>query len=214
MLSLVICVLLSYLIGSIPSSIIVSKLVRGIDIREYGSGNAGFANVARVLGWKPASIVLIFDLLKGFAVTYWLASYFVPAVPLGPEATRMAAGTAAVTGHIWTIFASFRGGKGVLTALGMFLALLPIPTIACAFVAGAVMYVFGYVSLGSMMGGICLPVMAGTQKYIYGSPIPDVLFAFSILIALLILFTHRSNIGRLLNGTERKIGKTGTEATP
>jgi len=214
MIQFIICIILSYLIGSIPTSIIIAKITRGIDIRKYGSGNAGFTNVARVLGWKPAVIVLAIDLFKGFAVTFWLPGIFTLPDGLEPVISQILCGTAAVIGHIWTLFASFKGGKGVLTALGMFLALLPLPTFVCAAVAGLLMYIFRYVSLGSITGGICLPLITGAQKYIFRIQIPDVLFIFSILIACLIIYTHRTNIKRLLNGTETKIGRIKTDVHP
>ncbi len=214
MAQIFICIVLSYLVGSIPTSIIVSKLIRGIDIRNYGSGNAGFANTARVLGWRPAAIVFIFDLAKGFAVTFWLPDLFIAGAGIQTVIVQILSGTAAVVGHIWTIFASFKGGKGVLTALGMFLALLPFPTILCAVIAGLMMYFFKFVSLGSITGGVCLPILTGIQKYLFGAQIPGILFLFSIVIAVLIVFTHRANIKRLMSGTETRIGRIKMNENP
>ncbi|MGB8357216.1 MAG: glycerol-3-phosphate 1-O-acyltransferase PlsY, partial [Bacteroidales bacterium] len=199
--STVIALILSYLAGSIPSAVWAGKIFHGIDIREHGSGNAGATNTIRVLGWKTGIPVLIFDLAKG-----WLAAslpLFLNAAPVGSSlmtALQIACGVAAITGHLFPVFAGFRGGKGVATTFGVLLALQPFLTLTCVGIFLVVLLISGYVSLSSVIAGIMLPVLLMTVFHT-----PSVLFRiFSVVIALALIVTHRKNIGRLFRGEEKK----------
>ncbi len=200
----VIALILSYLAGSIPSAVWAGKLFHGIDIREHGSGNAGATNTIRILGWKTGIPVLIFDLAKG-----WLATslpLFFKAAPEGSSqmmTLQIACGIAAITGHVFPVFAGFRGGKGVATTSGVLLSLHPFLTLTCAGIFLVVLLISRYVSLSSIIAGIMFPVLLMTVFHT-----PSLLFRiFSIVIALALLVTHRKNIGRLFRGEEKKFIK-------
>ncbi|MDZ7370652.1 MAG: glycerol-3-phosphate 1-O-acyltransferase PlsY [candidate division KSB1 bacterium] len=198
-------ILLSYLVGSFPTSIIVGKLLRGIDIREHGSGNAGGTNVFRVLGPGPGIFVMAFDVFKGFAATFWISR--LAAGTLDSGLLMLMAGCAAIIGHIWTVFAGFRGGKGVGTAAGMMLALYPAALGICLLVFLLVFLLTRIVSVSSMSGAVALPIVLTIFRYVLHIPVKNSLYLFSFFAAALIIFTHRSNIKRLLNGTENRFGK-------
>ncbi|MDZ7316474.1 MAG: glycerol-3-phosphate 1-O-acyltransferase PlsY [candidate division KSB1 bacterium] len=198
-------ILLSYLVGSFPTSIIVGKLLRGIDIREHGSGNAGGTNVFRVLGPGPGIFVMAFDVFKGFAATFWISRF--AAGTLDSGLLMLMAGCAAIIGHIWTVFAGFRGGKGVGTAAGMMLALYPAALGICLLVFLLVFLLTRIVSVSSMSGAVALPIVLTIFRYVLHIPVKNSLYLFSFFAAALIIFTHRSNIKRLLNGTENRFGK-------
>lgn len=194
-------VLLAYIAGSIPSAVWAGKLFHGIDVREHGSGNAGATNTVRVLGWKTGIPVLIFDLFKG-----WLAAMlpqFLRAADSGTEmmmALQIACGMAAILGHIFPLFAGFRGGKGVATTFGVLLALQPWLTLICAGIFLVVLFISGYVSLGSMTAAVMFPVLLMTAF-----DTPSLLFRiFSVLVAIAIVVTHKKNIKRLLRGEENR----------
>lgn len=199
--------ILAYLIGSIPTSIIVGRVLKGIDIRKYGSGNAGGTNVFRVLGWKPGLFVMLVDVFKGFVATFWVARLAFDATTAAPELVQILMGLSAIIGHIWTIFAGFRGGKGVGTAAGMLLALYPLALLICLAVFAAVLFTSRIVSLSSMIASVTLPVVLTLFKYLMHIDVAPALYYFSFLAAALIVFTHRSNIKRLLQGTENRFGK-------
>lgn len=211
---LAIIIILSYLVGSIPTSIIYSKYVRGIDIRQYGSGNAGGTNVFRVLGWKPGVGVILFDGLKGyFAVAVIARLYYDPILPgssvLIEEFTlvQIIAGASAILGHIWTLFAGFKGGKGIATAAGMMVGIAPIEFAVSLAVFTIVLLSSRFVSLGSICAAIAFPLTLVFRWNIFHAEIRDysTLVYFSIAIAGLLIFTHRSNIKRLLQGTENRL---------
>jgi len=205
-MNLIIIILISYILGSIPTSIIVSKLWKGIDIRNYGSGNAGFTNVVRVLGWKPGIIVGIIDLGKGFTATIFFSKIGAESITLDHTLAQIIAGFSAVVGHVWTIFAGFKGGKGVLTALGMVIGLVPVAAIACLIIWGIVVYISRYVSLGSITSAVLLPIVVLIEKQLFNKTLSNYLLIFSFFICILIIYTHRTNIQRLLSGTESKFG--------
>lgn len=194
-------ILLAYIAGSIPSAVWAGKLFHGIDVREHGSGNAGATNTVRVLGWKTGIPVLIFDLFKG-----WLAAMlpeFLNAAPGGNEqmmALQIACGMAAILGHVFPLFAHFRGGKGVATTFGVLLALNPWLTLICAGIFLVVLLISGYVSLGSMTAAVMFPVLLMT---VFDTP--SLLFKiFSVVVAVAIVVTHKKNIGRLIRGEENR----------
>ena len=210
MLPFLIIFVSAYIIGSIPTAILTGKFLRGwqFDIRNEGSGNAGGTNVFRVLGMGPGLVVTLFDIFKGFAVTFWISAWY-PAGTLYIDATviPIIAGITAVCGHIWSIFANFRGGKGVGTAAGMVIALYPIAAAICITVFSTIVYLTRYVSLSSMIAGLCLPIILWISQAYFDQKIADAFFQFSIIIPVLIIYTHRVNIRRLLEGTENRIGK-------
>lgn len=200
----VLALILSYLAGSIPSAVWAGKVFHGIDIREHGSGNAGATNTVRVLGWKTGIPVLVFDLAKG-----WLAAslpVFLNAAPKGSQqltAMMIACGMAAIIGHVFPLFAGFRGGKGVATTFGVLLALYPLLTLSCAGIFLVVLLLSNYVSLSSMTAGVMFPVLMLTVF-----PTPSLLLKlFAVVVAVALVVTHRKNIGRLVRGEEKKFIK-------
>jgi len=208
MLSILIIALLSYVLGSIPWSIILSRIVKGIDIRNYGSGNAGATNVFRVLGWKLGIIVLILDILKGFIATRYLSQIQIDPVPLHYQSLQILAGAMAIAGHIWTIFAGFKGGKGVGAGAGMLLGLNPVAALSCICIFIIVLLITRIVSISSMIAAISFPLILVLIKNCTNQLVTSPLIYFSAILALLIIFTHRTNIKRLINGKENRISLT------
>jgi glycerol-3-phosphate acyltransferase PlsY len=212
--AITILAIISYLLGSIPTAIIAGKVLKNIDIRQYGSGNAGATNVFRVLGWRAGLIVLFIDILKGFLAAWLLVRLF-PQLWSDTDFRiywQITAGIIAILGHIWTIFAGFRGGKGVGTAAGVVLGLQPVPVLICLLVFIFVVVKTRYVSLGSIISAILLPVILLTDNFLLHLDIPMAMIVLSILLALLIIFTHRQNIKRLIQGSENKITFTKKES--
>lgn len=198
----VILIFIAYLIGSIPTALIISRYFFKIDIREYGSGNMGATNTFRILGSKFGTIVMVGDMLKGvFAVALY---HFLPYY-LSNELDRtnfmLGLGIAAVVGHIYPIWAQFKGGKGVATLFGMVLAIQPVVAINCVAVFVAVLFLTRYVSLSSIIAGVALPILV---LWIYNEK--EVFYrVFAVAVAALILLTHQKNIGRLLKGNENRV---------
>ena len=194
----------AYLLGSIPTALWVGRRFFGLDIREHGSGNAGATNTFRVLGKRPGSVVMAIDVLKGWAATS-LAQ-----VMLNQEAIRpgqllyfqLACGVLAVLGHIYPVFAGFRGGKGVATVLGMMLAIAPATVGVCILVFLAVLAVSQYVSLSSMTAGVAFALLQLLPTF---RPQNQLLLWFGFVLAALLIYTHRANIGRLRAGTESRV---------
>jgi acyl phosphate:glycerol-3-phosphate acyltransferase len=213
MLLLAIIILLAYLVGSIPNSIIISKMVKGIDIRRYGSGNAGGTNVMRVLGWKYGMLVIILDALKGIIAVVLVARLFYGPLPFQNVSpfddftlVQIIAGLAAVVGHIWTIFAEFKGGKGIATALGMLMMLITVEMLIAIGVFLIVVTISKYISLGSLIGAISIPISLFFRENILHDHVNgyNTILPFVILLTLLVIYTHRKNLVRILNGTENK----------
>ena len=201
---ILIVVLVAYLLGSIPSSVWIGKIFYGIDVREHGSGNAGTTNTIRILGYKAGIPVFIIDALKGwFAVflTKIVFGYF-PLIEM-PEYMSLIAAVAVVLGHIFPVFAGFRGGKGVATVLGVGFGLIPIPALIALGIFMLVLLCFGYVSLASITAAVTLPFIT----YFFVMPGKLLLLLLTIAVAIFIPITHRQNIKRLLNGTENKFLK-------
>jgi glycerol-3-phosphate acyltransferase PlsY len=210
MLTLFAVLLAGYLIGSFPTAILIGKIVRGwdFDIRHEGSGNAGGTNVFRVLGWQPGLIVTLIDVFKGVVATAWVSQWQPFGTPyIDSTVMPILTGLAAVCGHIWTVFANFRGGKGVGTAGGMIIALYPVAAIVCLAIFVVVVFYTRYVSLGSIIAALSLPVVLWLMQILINKDVSDALFQFSILVGVLIVFTHRKNIRRLIEGTENRFGK-------
>lgn len=204
MLSLIAIIILSYLAGSIPTSIILSKWLRGIDIRDYGSGNAGGTNTIRILGWKIGTAVIVVDVGKGVLATLLISRLRLDAVPLNPEIIQIIAGACAIIGHIWTVFARFKGGKGVGTGAGMLFSLYPVAGLICLVIFAGVLFTVKIVSVSSMATAVSLPVVILILRGLLNYPVSDILLYFSIFAAALIIYTHRSNIKRLLKGEEKR----------
>ncbi len=206
MLNMLLMIAISYLMGSIPTSIIAGKLLKGIDIRKEGSGNAGATNVFRVLGWKAGLVVLLIDMLKGWIPTVYVSQLGMDS-GLGWHTInyQILAGVCAMFGHIWTIFASFKGGKGVGTGAGMIIGLAPFPVLVCIIVFIVTVWLTRFVSLGSILASITFMAVVFVQKFALNQPVPIELLVFSVFIPVLIIFTHRANVQRLLKGEENKI---------
>ncbi len=207
MINLFFALVLSYLVGSVPTSVWLGKLAKGVDLRRYGSGNAGFTNAYRVLGLKYALIVLIVDVCKGVVPVLWLWKLPHYSGVIAPQILPILAGLSAILGHIFPLFAGFRGGKGVNTTLGVFLGLAPLPTLFALLIFLGLLYFTRYVSLSSLSATFSLPLILAGEDFIFGLKINPYLFIFSLIVSLVVLITHRSNIRRLLAGEERKIGE-------
>ena len=199
-----ILVALSYLIGSIPSAYLAGKLTRGIDLREHGSGNLGATNVYRVLGAQLAIVVLLADALKGAIPVLLFPGLTATS---RPDLWAIAFGTAAIAGHVRSVFLLWRGGgKGVATAAGAFLALAPIPSLIALAIFAAVLFAWGWVSLGSLSAATALPIAIAARDGVR-SP----LFLVSAVVAVFVFWTHRANIARLRRGEEPRFGKKSTD---
>ncbi|MEA1882192.1 MAG: glycerol-3-phosphate 1-O-acyltransferase PlsY [Candidatus Marinimicrobia bacterium] len=206
---LILLIIGSYIAGSFPTSIIVGRITKGIDIRDHGSGNAGGTNVFRVLGWKPALVVITFDVFKGWLPAAILAPALFSSQPI-PDlgVLQILCGFAAVLGHTYTIFAGFKGGKGVGTLGGVLLALFPTAFPFCLAVAVLTIILTGYVSLASILASSSLPIFLVILPPFFGAePAPLSLMVFSLLIPFFIIYTHRSNIQRLRSGEENRFEK-------
>lgn len=195
-------IIVAYLIGSVPTSVWVSKSFFNIDIRDYGSGNAGATNTYRVLGSKWGTFVMVVDMLKGVVavkLALLLPEYADSEVNLQNLQTGL--GLAAVVGHIFPIWADFRGGKGVATLFGLVLGISPWTALSCVGIFSLVLYLTRFVSLSSILASIAFPffilVIFNVDNPVYR--------VFAIAVALMVLLTHQKNIGRLLRGNESKV---------
>ena len=192
---------MAYLLGSVPTAVWIGRLFHGIDVREHGSGNAGATNVMRVLGVKTGLPVLVFDILKGWGAVFIL--HLQESVDQQEELFMVLSillGIMAVAGHIFPVLAQFRGGKGVATIAGVCLALHFPATLSAFGIFVLTLLIFKYVSVASLTAGFSFPLWI---ILIYSSPFTS-LWWFSVVAAVLLLFTHRRNIVRLVRGTESK----------
>ncbi len=189
-------ILSAYLIGSISFAFFAGHLLKGIDLRQHGSKNLGATNTSRELGAVPGVIVLLLDVAKG-VLAVWLASAFIADVPWW---LPLACGLAAIAGHNWPFYLRFQGGKGVATALGVMLTIFQWPLLCALAIGIAVIAVTRYVSLGSMIGALLIPIFI----YIFEGQL-NAEWWFSVVIAVLVVVRHHSNIRKLLNGTESKL---------
>ena len=199
MIRLIVGMILAYLIGSFPTAFLFAKFLKGVDIRKVGSGNVGATNVYRSVGKLTGFAVLFIDILKG-AIPVFL---FPPILQLGfdsnPELPRILIGSSAIIGHVWTVFLRFKGGKGVATTAGVLLALSP-KVLGCAFIVWVIIFAISkYVSLASIIAASLLPIFG----YFFTKNIT--LTIFFTIVAILGILKHKSNISRLLNGTEHKV---------
>ncbi|MBU0503746.1 MAG: glycerol-3-phosphate 1-O-acyltransferase PlsY [Candidatus Omnitrophota bacterium] len=205
MLWIIPALLVSYLIGSIPTAYIFAKVLKGIDIRKTGSGNVGATNAARILGKKTAIVILSLDILKGLLPVIFLGDLISPQVGLNQEVLRIMLGFSSIAGHNWTIFLGFRGGKGIATTLGVLLGL----TVRLAGLKIVLIWViitwviafipFRIVSLASVISGLSLPVYSVLFKQ------SKIIFISSIVITVFIILRHKSNLQRLFQGKENRL---------
>lgn len=215
MLSLVAILALSYLLGSVPWSLVAGRLM-GVDLRQHGSGNAGATNAWRVLGKGPGTAVFLADFLKGLLPVVLVARLRLPGgLPgwLGADAdawVMVLAGAAAMLGHVYTatglfFFGSWKGGKGVATGAGMLVGLVPLAIGVAVAVFAAVLAATRYVSVASIVCTATIPVTVLVQQAVTGTRVPGPVLGFVLLVPLFILYTHRANVRRLLAGTEAKV---------
>ncbi|HAH30809.1 MAG TPA: acyl-phosphate glycerol 3-phosphate acyltransferase [Elusimicrobia bacterium] len=186
----------SYLLGGIPTGYLIGKL-KGIDIRQHGSGNPGTANVYRTLGKLPGIITFFVDFLKGF-IPAMIAMHFYYIGHLGRWWIPVAAGGLAIAGHIWTVFLGFKGGKGVATSAGVFMALLPLPTMGAFVFFGLAVAITQHISVGSMAASVALPGLC----FFLNPPDRQPLTIMACVVCALIFYTHIPNIRRILKGKE------------
>lgn len=192
-LELVLIIIISYLIGSIPTAYLIGRMCGKVDIREVGSGNVGATNVYRMVGKRAGIVVLIIDILKGFLPVYAVGL-------LGFDTIyKIGAGFGAISGHTWTVFLKFKGGRGVATGIGVFLALTPIPALIVLVIFILVAGISRYISLGSIIGALLLPLI------LLFFEIENVIKIFGIVASLLIIIRHIPNIKRLISGQEHKL---------
>ena len=185
-------IILSYFFGAIPSGVWIGKIFKNIDVRDYGSKNSGATNSYRVLGAKLGIAVLIIDVLKGFIPLYIASKFNLKYNDL------VILGLVAILAHTFSYFISFKGGKGVATSLGVFLFLAPVITLILLVIFILVVYFTKYISLGSITAAFLLPIFTFfTHRDTY-------LFTLSVVIAIFVIYRHKTNISRLLSGTENK----------
>ena len=213
---LTLIITLSYLIGSFPSAVIISRRFFGFDIREKGSGNMGSTNAFRILGWKWGITVQVLDVLKGIIAVAVIGTMLGNGIDLGKHTwfeditlVRMMAGVAVVCGHIWSVFVNFKGGKGINTAAGMLIAITPIDVGIAVSIFIIIVVFSGYISLGSICAAFAFPSSLFVRYNLFHDSIPgyQILIYFAIGIAFLLIFAHRSNIGRLMKGKENRFSK-------
>ncbi len=213
MLSLILVILLSYLVGSFPTAMLVGKFFKGIDPRKFGSRNMGSTNAFRVLGWKLGLMVQLIDIGKGLIATLFISRIFYGALPFENKTpfdditlVQIMAGLAAVIGHVWTIFANFKGGKGINTAAGMLVSLAPIDATISIGVFILVLISSGYVSLGSVTAAFSFPLVMFLRENLFNVQVNGyhTLIYFSVAISVFFVYTHRGNVKRLLRGEENR----------
>jgi glycerol-3-phosphate acyltransferase PlsY len=193
-LEIILIIIISYLIGSIPTAYLIGRICGKVDIRKVGSGNVGATNVYRTVGKTAGISVLIIDVLKGFLPVYVVEI-------LGFDTIyKICAGLGAIIGHTWTIFLKFKGGRGVATSLGVFLGLTPVPVLIVLLIFILVASISRYISLGSIIGALSLPPL------LLFFETENVIKIFGIAVSLLIVIRHTPNIKRLIAGQEHKLG--------
>lgn len=204
--------LLSYVVGGFPTAIIAGKVLRGIDIRDYGSRNAGATNVWRVLGVAPAIAVLLIDAFKGVVAVVFVSRVGASGGMLDGTTLQVLCGLFAIVGHVWTVFARFRGGKGVGTAAGVFGALAPWAVLIALVCFILVVALTRYISAGSIAAALVLAAILFSQYLLIPGSLPLITVLIGTAVAVLVVVKHHSNIHRLLNGTENKFGRPASVA--
>lgn len=207
MIIILIIISVSYIVGSFPTSILISKSY-GINILKKGSGNPGMTNVIRSIGIKPGLLVGIIDIFKG-----WIVTFYSPLFILNNNSefflslVQIIAGSSAVIGHTFSIFSKFKGGKGIATLTGLIIAITPFSFISCLLIFFLTFLLSGYVSLSSILASLVFPFSLIFLFLFFNFEINMSIIVFSIVIPLFVLITHRENIKRILNGTENKFDK-------
>jgi glycerol-3-phosphate acyltransferase PlsY len=204
--------ILGYLLGSVPTGVWFGRVFKGIDIRKHGSKSIGATNVFRVLGARLAAVVLLVDIGKGFMSCYLAARLDPGRFALEPAQTALIAGLAAVLGHLFPVFAGFKGGKGIATGAGMLLFLAPFELAFAMIVFITTVAVTRYVSLGSLLAAAFFSVSIFLEKYYLKYPVGGEMSFLAVLLIALTIFTHRANIGRLINRTENRLGRREGES--
>lgn len=192
----------AYLIGAFPTSYVVGRMTRGIDLRQHGSGNLGATNAFRVLGWRAATPIFLVDVAKGFLPV----SLFPRIDGAEPIAWTLAYAAAAIIGHMFSIYVGFRGGKGVATGAGVFLALAPLAALGSLVIWTLLVLATGYVSLASIVSAAALPLLIGLAGA------PGAVLALSVALAAFVIYAHRANMRRLLRGEEHRFRRGGERA--
>lgn len=219
MVALLIVLTISYVLGSIPSSLWVGKLSHGKDIREFGSGNLGATNTFRILGWKSGVTVLFMDMMKGFVSSFWVAylAFDIGSGPIAPPGWEADAflmimcGLMAVVGHMFPVFANFKGGKGAATACGMLYGIEPISIGISSAVFILIVLTTRYVSLASIVSSFIYPISLLVMRYGLGYYVDGSIIIFATFIAAGIIYKHKSNIGRLMRGEENRANIYGSD---
>jgi glycerol-3-phosphate acyltransferase PlsY len=213
MLSLLLVIIFSYLVGAFPTAMLVGRHFKGIDPRNFGSKNMGSTNAFRVLGWKLGAVVQLIDISKGLIATLLISKFFYGKLPfenVTPFAdftlVQIIAGISAIAGHVWTVFAGFKGGKGINTAAGMLVSLAPIDATIAIGVFVLVLFSSGYVSLGSISAAFAFPAVLFLRENVFKVDIYGyhTLIYFSLFVAVFLVYNHRGNIKRLLHGEESR----------
>jgi len=210
MLSIVAVIIASYLLGSCPFSIIISKIWRGIDIKDYGSKNAGFTNVYRVIGPLPAVIVLVLDIAKGMTAVLLITQITFNSVSLSLIDLKLIAGVSVILGHVFPLFAGFKGGKGIAAGLGVLLSIIPLEVGLALILFVLTVAITRYVSLGSLTATAFIFLALIFERCYLKYQVPLELILMIFFLTAFIFFNHRSNIKRLLAGTENKFGRKGS----
>jgi len=205
MINLALVIILSYIIGSIPSSIIIAKIFAGVNIIECGSGNPGAANVYRNISPTAGVLTAVFDIFKGIVATLWIARIAYDISFFNNETISFIAGSAAILGHIFSIFLKFNGGKGVATAAGVFFTMTPIATGISFIIFVLIIITTRISSLGSIISSFSMPIILFSMRNYFDIKISKNSICFALLIALFILLVHRKNIDRLIKGKENKV---------
>lgn len=206
MLTILVVVIIGYLLGSIPTGVWLGKIFKGIDVREHGSKATGATNVFRVLGAKIAIAVLIIDILKGFFAAFIASRINLGDSLLTPQQLAMISGIMAILGHLFPVFAKFRGGKGVAAGAGILLFLAPIEVGFALLIFVLTIALTRYVSLASILATLFFGLAVILEKYAFKFPLGNEMVLLALILVILILYTHRANIGRLIQGRENKLG--------
>jgi glycerol-3-phosphate acyltransferase PlsY len=202
MILTVACILVAYLIGAIPFGLLIARVFGVRDIRQAGSGNIGATNVVRVLGFKAAVWVYLLDIGKGVAAV--LLARLVPDPAYSRDLFLVVVALAAILGHIFPLYLRFKGGKGVSTAFGCLIVLMPIPALLAAAAFFIIAFTTRFISLASMIGAIVLPVVVIVRQEVFGHPVSPVYWGLALAVGVLVPITHRQNIKRLVHGTESR----------
>jgi glycerol-3-phosphate acyltransferase PlsY len=206
MLTTIVIIILSYLLGSIPFGIIIGKIWKGIDVRNHGSKSAGFTNVHRVIGTAPAIIVLVLDIAKGMIAVLLLAHINFGTASMNIIDLEVLAGALVIVGHVLPVFFGFRGGKGIATGLGVLWSIIPVEVSMALILFLIIVALTRYVSLGSLSASFFIVLALSFEKYYLKTEVPSLLFIMIVFLTAFIFYNHRSNIRRLLNGSENRFG--------